>query len=154
MIHGGKGGPEYWFYTKILPLGGKYIIKCDVNNTLNRRKENHVFVIDADYKEAKQNVVASLIDNQATNKLTGCIKIKGLDSNFGACKNSYFKRYNKLFLMQNVMRIFILNSQNNSFQLSFHVLPVNYNRIRLFIHILSYVRMLTLLTGFFMDTGF
>ena len=52
FIHGRKGGPEYWFYTNILPLGGKFIIKYHVHNTLNKRKENDVFVIDADYKEA------------------------------------------------------------------------------------------------------
>ena len=33
-----------------------------------------MFVIDADYKEAKHNVVAALIANQATNKLTGIQK--------------------------------------------------------------------------------
>ena len=45
-----------------------------MHNTQNKRIENHVFVIDADYKEAKHNVVAALIDNQATNKLTGIQK--------------------------------------------------------------------------------
>ena len=79
--HGRKGGPEYWFYTNILPLGGKYIIKCHVHNTLNKRIENHVFVIDADYKEAKHNVAAALINNQATNKLTGIQKSDLKDEN-------------------------------------------------------------------------
>ena len=47
-----------------------------MHNTLNKRIENHVFVIDANYKEAKHNVVATLIDNQATNKLTGIQKFR------------------------------------------------------------------------------
>ena len=42
-----------------------------MHNTLNKRIENHVFVIDADYKEAKHNILAALIDNQATIKFTG-----------------------------------------------------------------------------------
>ena len=52
-----------------------------MHNTLNKRIENHVFVIDADYKEAKHNVVAALIDNQATNKLTGIQKSDLKDEN-------------------------------------------------------------------------
>ena len=50
-------------------------------NSLNKRIENHVFVIDADYKEAKHNVVAAFLDNQATNKLTGIQKSDLKDEN-------------------------------------------------------------------------
>ena len=69
-----KDGLEHWFYTKIMPLGGKYIIKCRVENNLNKRRENHVFVINADFKEEKNDVVAALIDNQARSQLTGIQK--------------------------------------------------------------------------------
>ena len=69
-----KDGLEHWFYTKIMPLGGKYIIKCRVENSLNKRKENHVFVINADFRDKKNDVVAALIDNKARNKLTGIQK--------------------------------------------------------------------------------
>ena len=52
-----------------------------MHNTLNKRIENRVFVIDADYKVAKHNAVAALIDNQATNKLTGIQKSDLKDEN-------------------------------------------------------------------------
>jgi len=74
--HGKKGGLECFFYSKILPLGGKFMIKCLVHSAINKRKENHVFVVNADYKDQKYDVRAALIDNQMRNKLTG---IQGSD---------------------------------------------------------------------------
>ena len=40
-----------------------------------------MFVIDVDYKEAKHNAIAALIDNQATNKRTGIQKSDLKDEN-------------------------------------------------------------------------
>ena len=107
--HGKKGGLEYFFYSEILPLGGKFMIKCCVHNAINKRKENHVFVVDADYKDKKLDVRAGLIDNQMRNQLTGIQEsdLKDKESMRRICSklyggNTYFNMIWRFELKKNI----------------------------------------------------